>query len=214
MNEKIAILNDLGDPQDLDIEDGERWPNYLEHGFTEADVTDLIAIVVDEDLYEEPKGKQGRWIHLHTWRTLGQLKAVDAVNPLISTFDFFSMVEDKGAFNELPEVIAMIGEPAIEAVAARLADVSKSTYSRSIANDTLGNIAKKHPHCRDKVLAKYKAYLSAPDGLSIGLNGFVVGQLLDLKAVELIDDIRQLFKIKCIDLSIVGDLEAVEKQLN
>ena len=213
MNEKIAILNDLGNPQELEIQDGRKWPDYLEHGFTEADVADLIVIIVDEDLYEAPKGDHGMWLHLHTWRTLGQLKAVDAVDPLISTFGFFSMVEDNGAFNELPEVIAMIGEPAIEAIATCLSDVSKSTYSRSIANDALGHIAKQHPDCRDKVLAKYKAYLSAPDCLSIGLNGFVVGQLLDLKAVELIDDIRQLFKIECIELSVVGDLDDVEKKL-
>ena len=211
MNKKIAILNDLGDPQY--IEEDSEWPNYLEYGFTAADVPDLIAIIVDEDLYEAPEGKSGIWLHLHTWRTLGQLKAVDAIEPLISTFDFFSLVEDNAAFKELPEVIAMIGEPAIEPVAKHLSNISTSTYTRSIANDVLGKIAKEHPDCRDKVLAKYKAYLAAPDPLSTRLNSFIVDQLLRLKAVELIDDIRPLFKKEWVELSIVGSLEDIEKKL-
>jgi len=213
MNEKIAILNNLGDPQDLYVDTPDKWPDYLEHGFTTADVPDLIAIIVDEDLYEEPNGKKGIWLHLHAWRTLGQLKAVDAIDPIISTFDFFSLVEDNGAFKELPKVIAMIGEPAIEPIAKYLSDISTSTYARSIVNDALGRIAKEQPDCRDKVVAKYKTYLLAPDCFSQRLNGYVIAQLIDLKAVELMDDIREMFKKECVDVSITGDLEDVEKKL-
>jgi len=212
MNEKIEILNGLGDPQDLDSYPA--WPNYLDYGFTAADIPDLIAVIVDEDLYEEPNGKSGIWLHLHVWRTLGQLKAVDAIAPLISSFDFFSLVEDNSAFKELPEVIGMIGEPAIEPIATYLSKTSTSTFARSIANDALANIAKQQPDCRDKVLAKYKAYLSAPDCLSRRLNSFIVRQLLDLKAVELMEDIRPLFKNECIEEGITGELDEVELNLN
>ena len=213
MNEKIAILNDLGDPDCLDLPNNLKWPDYLQYGFTEADIPDLIAIITDEELYESPTGKNGSWLHLHSWRTLGQLKAIDAIDPLISSFDFFSLVEDKGAFKELPEVIAMIGEPAIEAVASNLSNFSASTHSRFIANDALGSIAKAHPNCRDKVLAKYKDYLTTPDTLAKRLNAYVVAQLLDLKAVELLDEIRPLFEKQFVELSIAGDLEDVKDKL-
>ena len=211
MNEKIEKLNGLGDPQDLDS--SPEWPNYLEYGFTEADIPDLIAIIIDEDLYEEPNGKKGIWLHLHVRRTLGQLKAVDAIAPLIATFDFFSLVEDNSAFKELPEVIGMIGEPAIEPIATYLSKTSTSTFARSIANDALANIAKQHPDCRDKVLANYKAYLLAPDCLSRRLNSFIIRQLLDLKAAELMEDIRPLFKNECIELGITGELEELELKI-
>ena len=210
MNEKIAILNDLGDPTELDIDDTSKWPDYLEYGFTASDVPDLIAIITDEDLYEEPKGKRGMWVHLHAWRTLGQLKAVDAIDSLISVFEFFSLVEDNTAFKELPEVIGMIGKPAIEAVGNYLCDASNSSHSRLIANDALANIAKTHPDCRDSVLEKYKTYLSTPDCFAQRLNGFLIKQLIDLKAVELIDNIRSLYKQGCVDLSVAGELEDLE----
>ena len=207
MNGKIAILNDLGDPEELDC--SPEWPDYLAYGFTSADVPDLIAIIVDE----EPNGKSGIWLHLHTWRTLGQLKAVDAIEPLITSFDFFSLVEDNAAFKELPEVIGMIGEPAIAPIARYLSKTSTSTFARSIANDALGNIAKQQPDCRDKVLASYKTYLLAPDCLSRRLNSFIIRQLLDLKAAELIEDIRPLFKNECVEQGITGELGDIEKKL-
>ena len=212
MNEKISILNDLGDPDYLDIEDNSKWPDYLQYNFTESDVPDLIAILLDEELYESPTGENGKWLHLHTWRTLGQLKAVDAIDPLISSFDFFSLVEDNSAFKELPEVITMIGEPAIKAVANNLLDFSTSTHSRFIANDVLGGIAKAYPNTRDEVLAIYKDYLSAPDCMASRLNAYVIIKLLDLKAVKLIDDISPLFEKNCVELSLIADMETVKSR--
>jgi hypothetical protein len=39
------------------------------------------------------------------------------------------------------------------------------------------------------------------------LNGFLIAQLMDLKAVEAIDGIRHMFALDCVDLSCAGDLE-------
>lgn len=45
------------------------------------------------------------------------------------------------------------------------------------------------------------------------LNGLLIADLLDLNATEAIDDIRQLFARKCVDITCAGDLEAVEIEL-
>jgi preprotein translocase subunit SecA len=43
--------------------------------------------------------------------------------------------------------------------------------------------------------------------------GYAIGNLLDLKAVEAIDTIRQAFRLDAVDISIAGDLEDVEIDL-
>jgi uncharacterized protein YecA (UPF0149 family) len=44
-------------------------------------------------------------------------------------------------------------------------------------------------------------------------NGFVICSLLDLKAVESIDAIREAFRLNAVDISLGGDLEDVEIDL-
>jgi hypothetical protein len=55
--------------------------------------------------------------------------------------------------------------------------------------------------------------MSTPDESAVTLNGLLIGRLLDLKAIEAIDDIRQLFARDCVDITCAGDLEEVEIEL-
>ncbi|HIO92706.1 MAG TPA: DUF1186 domain-containing protein [Leucothrix mucor] len=214
MNEKIAILNDLGDPRDIDKNKGREWFDYLQYGFTEADVPELLSVVMDTALYEDP-AREGKciWVHLHAWRTLGQLKSVDAIEPLISMFNYYMEVDDEWALDDFSEVMAMIGGSAIEPLSSYLSDFSSHEYARVIASDALGKIVKKQSNCRDKVIAAYREYMLASDCSSNTLNGLLVSRLTDMKAVELIDDIRQMFQNDCVELSVLGDLEDVEIEL-
>lgn len=211
MNEKIALLNDLGDPREIDGNHGSEWPDYLQYGFTEADVPELLAIIMDIALYEDP-AREGNcvWIHLHAWRTLGQLRSVEAINPFISVFNYYMEVDDEWALAEFSEVMGMIGESAIEPLLVHLSDASNHEYARVLASDSLGKIVKHHPESRDKVVATYKTYISAPDCSAKSVNGLLTCQLIDIKAIELIDDIRQLFQNNCVEISVPGDLEDVE----
>ena len=52
--------------------------------------------------------------------------------------------------------------------------------------------------------------MSIPDESAFVLNGRLIGRLLDLKAIEAIDDIRQFFARDCQDVTCAGDLEEVE----
>jgi uncharacterized protein YchJ len=49
-----------------------------------------------------------------------------------------------------------------------------------------------------------------PDLAMYTLNGLIVSYLLDLKAVELIGEIRTMFHQDCVDITVAGDLEDIE----
>ena len=206
MSEKTDILFQLGEPGNH-----RGWPDYLAHGFTSADVPALVALAIDMALHHADQDSDEVWVPVHAWRTLGQLRSADAVRPLITLFD--TLCDDDWALSELDKVLGMIGEPAIEPLAAYLAEPRHKEFARIMAIDGLAEVAMQHPAVRDRVLSIYGDYLHDPDITAPTLNGLLMARLLDLAAVELIDDIRRLFALNCVDISCAGDLEEVEIQL-
>ena len=206
MSQKTDILFQLGQPA------GHRdWPDYLAHGFGGADVPELLSLVGDEALHNADQDSDEVWVPVHAWRVLGQLRAADAVRPLIGLFD--RLCDDDWALSELDKVLGMIGEPAIGPLAAYLAEPDHEEFAFTMAVDALAEIALRCPGQRERVLSVYRDYLREPDTDMPALNGLLVGRLLDLKAVELIDEIRRLFALECVDIACAGDLEDVEIEL-
>ena len=206
MSDKTDILFQLGEP-----ENHQDWPDYLAYGFTSADVPALVALVSDMALHTADQDSNEVWVPVHAWRTLGQLRSADAVRPLIALFD--TLCDDDWALSELDKVLAMIGEPAIEPLAACLAEPVRQEFARIMAIDGLAEVAGQQPAFRDRVLSICREYLRDPDTSAPTLNGLLMARLLDLNAVELIDDIRRLFALNCVDISCAGDLEEIEMQL-
>ena len=203
MNPNTSLLLNLGSAKNK-----RDWPDYLQHGFTEADVPDLLAMVADESLHNAPDEEDAVWAPLHAWRTLGQLRSAAAVQPLIDLFD--TLCEDDWALTELSKVMGMIGEPAIDPLADYISVNHHSEFARVMAVDSLGEIAKQHAQTRDRMLDIFQRYMQSPDKEAYSLNGLLVCQLMDLGATELIDDIRKLYASGCVDVSCAGDMEDVE----
>jgi len=187
------------------------WPDYLQHGFTEADVPALLDLVADETFDQTDSKSRAVWAPLHAWRTLGQLGSALAAKPLIAEFD--RLCEDDWALPELSKVVGMLGIPAIEPLAAFLNDPERKEFARVMALDGLAEITKHQPDCRERVIQCYRDYMHKRDESALVLNGLLVGRLLDLDAKETIDDIRQLFARDCVDITCAGDLEEVEIEL-
>jgi hypothetical protein len=87
--------------------------------------------------------------------------------------------------------MGMLGEPAIEPLVGFLNDPRHREFARVMALDGLAEIARHQPDCRGRIIQRYRDYMSAPDETAVTLNGLLIGRLLDLKATEAIDDIRQ-----------------------
>lgn len=206
MTDRVRLLLKHGE-----ADHGSDWPDYLQYGFTEADIPALLDLVADQSFDQMDNESSEIWAPLHAWRTLGQLGSSQAIVPLIDQFD--RLCEDDWALPELSTVMGMLGEPAIEPLTSFLMDYRHKEFARTMALDGLAEIVKRLPHCRERVIRCYQDYMRNPDETSPVLNGLLIADLLDLDATEAIDDIRQLFARECVDMTCAGDLEEVEIEL-
>ncbi|MGD8841975.1 MAG: UPF0149 family protein [Gammaproteobacteria bacterium] len=206
MNDKTRILFELGE-----VDHNADWPDYLQYGFDESDVDALMALVADEALDEADQGSNEVWAPLHAWRALGQIGSDRVVSPLLEQFD--RLREDDWALPEIPMVMGMIGASAIPVLADYLNESYHDEFARVMAADGLCQIARMRPEHRAEVVDALRNYIADPDVSARFLNGLTVSYLLDLDAVEAIDDIRDLFAKHCVEITCNGDLEEVELEL-
>lgn len=205
--ENIALLFDWGKPK-TNLSNVEEWKSYLDYGFSSKDVPHLIPLLTDESLYDAPENSNDIWVPLYAWRILGALKSDEAIQPLIDMFEFAP--DDDWVLTDIPYALGMIGRAAIEPLFKTLLNESFAEFSRVAASDSLIQIAKQDSSLRDEIVSKLGEYLRAPDVTKLSLNGLLVCGLIDVKAIELMDDIRLLFEHGYVDISIPGDLEDVE----
>ena len=211
-----VLCQDYADPVGrlLTIGDGNLfklidWPDYPEqYQLGHQHVPALIRMACDMALHnaDEPEV----WAPVHAWRALAQMRATEAIEPLL---EFMKIPpEDDAVSQEFSTVFGMIGPAVIAPIAAFLDDRSMDWLPTSIAAGALKEIAKRHPECREECVGILTGTLRHADADPTA-NGFAIGYLLDLAAVESIDVIREAFRLDAVDISIAGDLEDVEVDL-
>lgn len=181
------------------------WPNYLELGFDDNDIPALLRLAQDWEKFEEEAEPLGSAPY-HAWRVLGQLKAEAAILPLLNEID------DLGEWScgEANRILGLIGEKAIEPIRAFIFDSGISEERQVIAVEGLGYMVENYPEQKERCKTIFVDYLkqaNRPDSLTAG---FVVSALIDMKATDQIELIRDVFNRGCADISIAGDLEDVE----
>ncbi|OUL35775.1 DUF1186 domain-containing protein [Nostoc sp. 106C] len=208
----VNQLLTYGDCRNFDIRN---WPNYLELGITSEHIDELVRMATDEDLYQADEDSLECWAPIHAWRTLGQLQAVAAIEPLISLFPKRDGDDDVWEWigEELPIVFGMIGSSAIPALAAYLADTSQGVFSRTTAVSSLTEIGLQHPDYHTQCITVITQQLESFQKQDSELNGFIVAALVDLEAVESASVIEQAFEADCVDEGIAGDWDDVQVSL-
>jgi hypothetical protein len=177
------------------------WPDYVAmFQLGPQHIPDLIRMATDADLNEADTDSPEVWAPLHAWRALGQLRAEAAIEPLLTLLttgdeDRF----DDSILEELPDMYAMIGPAAIPALGALLADDSQGIYGRMSALTGLGKIAEQYPDARDAALAPIVRQLESYATNDEDLNGFLISELMRLKAVETLPLMEQVFKVGQVD---------------
>jgi Protein of unknown function (DUF1186) len=204
--ETVAKLFSYGDCNEMDLND---WPDYpAELGLTVTDVPELIRMATDLDLW---KGKGiALWAPVHAWRSLGQLHAVAAIEPLMQLFEDR---DNEWAMQELPTVYCLIGPQAISGLSAYLSNAGNETWSRVTAADSLEKIATTHPEHRESCIASITEVLSQFLENEDLLNGLLICNLIDLKAMETVPLIEQAFMAEMVDEMITGTWAAVQVEL-
>lgn len=186
-----------------------RWPDYLTFGIGPEHVPMLIHMATDRRLHDADAPEV--WAPIHAWRALGQLRATEAAEPLTTLFH--ELEEWDWVSEELPRVFAMIGPAAIPVLVRYLDQREHRPFPRANAAAALTDIAKSHPEARDECVAALAAQLRHFATQDRTLDGFIVGNLLDLRAVEAALVMEQAFAAGRVDLSIAGDWEDAQVAL-
>ncbi|PSR16218.1 PBS lyase [filamentous cyanobacterium CCP3] len=181
-----------------------KWPDYTKiYGFTAEHIPALIQMAIDQELNWAESDSLDVWAPVHAWRTLGQLKAEEAIEPLLSVFH---LMEDSNWFMEdMPQVFALIGPASIPKVVDFLANSENAFYCRWTAASILVKVGQTYPAVKAECVAGLEQQLERFAKNSRDLNGVLVSSLMDLEAQESAPLIERAFAAKWVDLSIAGD---------
>jgi hypothetical protein len=174
-------------------------------------VPPLVAMATDERLHFAEQDDPEVWAPLHAVRLLGELAAAEAVEPLLPLFGW----DDDWLATALPEAYGRIGRPALEPLRALLRDREWDLYARARAASGLVKIAEYHPALRSEAVGALEAQLGPAETVTTDdatLSGFIISDLLDIKALEALPAMRRAFEEDRVDPSIV-DYQYVEEEL-
>ena len=192
-SEQLKQLLTLGEQKFADL-------NYSGLGFSAKHADELIRMATDPELLETEY-----LATVHAWYALGQLKVTEAIAPLLDFREQYPL--DLLFDEELPKAIALMGESAIPVLKQYLFDGTREENDRSNALPCLEEICLTY---RQECLEVFNELLQQSDQSSKSLAGLAICALIDLKATETIEVIRDTFKRDCVNIAIPGDLEDVE----
>jgi hypothetical protein len=206
-NAPVNQLLSLGEPK------GSEWRDYAALAISSGNIPDLIRMATDEALNSAPGNSNLVWAPIHAWRALGQLRATQASQPLLTLLPRIDDFQDDWVGSDLPDVLARMGETAIEPAANYLAATSHGQWARIAAAEILGEIGRTHPDLRTECVTRLAAQLERFSEQSETFNAFLVLPLWDLRAVEVMPLIERAFAAGLVDESVMGDVEDVQIQL-
>ena len=180
-------------------------------GLTREHVPELIRMATDNRLHEASSDAPEVYAPLHAWRALGELRAIEATKPLLSLLVEWEY--DDWTRDDLPESLGRIGPAILPELSVFLTEESNGIYARGAAGATIEKVGTLYPEARGdcvKILADQVGRFVADDAT---LNGFLLGDLLNLQAVEALPVIERAFDAGCIDEEIAGDIENARQSL-
>lgn len=213
--EPVSKLLKLGRP------DGEEWLDYSALGIARDHIPDLIRLVEDHEMriMEPPVNLPNdedlpEWYaQIHAWRALGQFKAEEAIPAILGILHQVDDEDDDWIGEDADEVFALIGPVAIGPIAEYLRDDTNGLYARVEAAKSLHAIGKTYPEKREDCASVLASVLENYEKNDEGLNGFIVYDLVRLRAVVHIALIERAFKTGNVDEMIMGDFEDVQVEL-
>ncbi len=209
----VSQLLSLGKPS-ADSKEEANTTDYLAMGLSQNDVPELIRMAVHEGLHSGPNDSKMVWAPVHAWRALGQLKATEAILPLLTLLQRIDRFDDEWIMTDIPSAFAGIGPAAIPALTDYLVNPANLEHARICASSALTEIAVCHPDSRAKCIARISSQLQRFREQDNSFNAFLICDLLDLQASEAAPTIEQAFARGKVDKSIVGDWEDVEAQIS
>ena len=198
-------------PVDRLLKLGDQGRDYRVLGLTEEHVPELLRMAADRALSRPGTPPAQRYARVHAWNALGQLADPRAAEPLAALLA--EEYRDDVAFETLPAVLGQIGAVALPELRALLADPSADGDLRIAAADAIAEVGHAHPDARGEVVEALAWQLRSYAEQSEFLNGFLIGHLADLQAVEAAPVMQAAFEAGAVDELVRGDWEDVQVQL-
>ena len=164
-------------------------------------VPSLIAIV-DQYPGDDPDAPDRKyWATYHAIQLLGDLRAADAVEPILALLD----EDDDYVDQYLPECLGQIGRPAIEPLREALFAPNADVFGVARAANGLVRLAERSPEHRPEIVAMLLERFEAdvPNEEPETVRGFLVSDLADLRAVEAIPAVRHAYGANLVDETII-----------
>jgi hypothetical protein len=187
------------------------WHDYAGMGVTARHVPDLLRMAADPQLNQAPSDDPRVYAPLHAWRALGLLRAPEAAAPLVQLLVRY---EDDTTREDLPLVLGMIGEAAVEPVRTLLADAAADLFTRVAAAHALEQIGQRHSRLRERAVGLLIDQLVRWPEQDETLNAFLIDYLVELGASEAAPLMEAAFDAHAVDESVRGDWEDVMVDLS
>lgn len=187
------------------------WMDYPALGLGPEHVPDLVRMAAAAALGEPEDESPAIWAPTHAWRALGQLRAAEAVEPLLDLAE--AIGDELFTEPELADVFGMIGRAAIPPLARVLADDAESQALQVLAVSGLDEIATRDPSTRDEVVPLLLARMEKWERNSDDVNAFLVDALTEMQVVEAAPLMEQAFAAGRVDVLLRGDWEDVQADL-
>lgn len=187
----------------------ELFDDILAYG--QAAVPTLIALATDDMLYLLDDDVPDIWAPYHAIRLLGELRAEEAVAPLMTL-----IAQDDDYIDQiLPESLGRIGRPALEPLRVALFGPDLDLYGTARVGNALAEVAERHPELRSDVIGSLTARVERDDPSedAVTLRAFLASDLAHLRAVEAAPSVRRAYQEDLIDESVI-DLETFEVLVN
>jgi hypothetical protein len=199
----------------------EDWPDVVAAtGVAAEDVPMLVRLATDEFLHTdvalpgddaawlaalEGLGEEAWAVPIHAWRALAQLGDPAGLLPLVDLIARIDELDSDWMTEDLPKAIGCFGLAAIAPLAERLLDDGQVDFARMVWSECVNIVGEQGPEERAAAIAALTAALARYAQLDPWVNGSLVDSLVDLKAVEAADLIRDAFAAGAVDVSTNGD---------
>lgn len=189
-----------------------RWPDYGAKGIGREHIAELLRMAADERLLWARSDTPEVWAPVHAWRALGQLEVSEAIEPLLGLFSALDEGDSDDLTEEMPDIFARLGAPAIPAVAAFLGNEKHGLWPRATATDCLEKIGLRHREARAECVAALTHALQRFEQNDAMLNASLVGALTELSAHESLPLIERAFNADRVDETVCGDFQDVRQE--
>jgi hypothetical protein len=169
------------------------WLDYKALGLTQEHISLLLSMATDLDLNLADEKIPTVWAPLHAWRALAQLRAVEAIGPLLDLYA--ELVEDDWLLGDLPQVIELLGPRTVDALAAYLQRYDNSDERSGYLGvlEGLGRLGRKYPEVRRRVIQILIHHLADYLENDDGFNGWLIDELVQLRARQALPLIAAAF---------------------